>query len=242
MSLFKDMFNDFLPSLSEKENLIFNFISSNFTHVANMDIKELSLKLEVSEYSINKFCKKINVDNFSNLTSILKELSKTSISKSNFLFKNSSEIFLKFLNNINENQIMEICKLILKYKSISILHSNFSKIVADYLEQNFKALNLEVKKFSSARQILKNKNSQLVIYITDYSEKENTQKNLNHLNNKITIVISETIIKKIHDMSSTFILIENNKHFKTFNIFSNSLYFLFVDLLTSKMIELINKI
>lgn len=240
LSLFKDMFNDFLTSLSDKEINIFNFISSNFISVSKMNIKELSLKLNVTEYSINKFCKKINIDNFDNLTSVLKELSKSSIGTSNHIFKNSIEIFSKFLNNINESQIIEICKLILENKSVSILYSESSKLIAQYLGQNLEYLGIESKTTYSVKQILRQTNIQLVIYITTSLEESTIENRLKYLNNKTVVVISDTMIKKIHDAVSLFIYIENSKLFKNFNVYSNSLYFIFSDLLISKLIELIN--
>ena len=188
------MFNDFFHSLSDKEINIFNFISSNIISVCEMNIKELSLKLNVTEYSINKFCKKINVDNFENLTSILKELLKSSSNSSNYIFENSIKTFSDFISKINESQITEICKLILKHKSISILFSDSSKQIANYLNQNLNSLNIDTyeltrilgilldnsieaaqeceKKYISVRFIMDHrKNRQLVIVENTYKDK-----------------------------------------------------------------------
>lgn len=234
------MFNDFFHSLSDKEINIFNFISSNIIFVCEMNIKELSLKLNVTEYSINKFCKKINVDNFENLTSILKELLKSSSNSSNYIFENSIKTFSDFISKINESKITEICKLILKHKSISILFSDSSKQIANYLNQNLNSLNIDSKITSSPKQISKQKEIDLVIYIPTYLDEKSINTTLKYLSNKIVIIISDTITKEAHDNSSIYVHVENNKLFKNFNVHCNSIYFILLDLIISKLIELNN--
>lgn len=238
MSLFKDMFNDSFHSLSQKEILIYNFISLNIESVCEMSIKELSLKLNISEYSINKFCKKINIDNFENLKSILKELNATSINSSNFIFKNSLNLFSNFINRIDENKLINICNLILKDKKVSILFSDTSKIIAKYLEEGLQNINIQTKLTASPRQILKQKDYDVVIYISNSIHENTLNLTLEQLSNKSVITICDLISKKAYNNSSIFIHIETNKLFKNFNTNSNSLYFVFFDLIFSKLIEL----
>lgn len=234
------MFNDFYNSLSEKEKYIFDFISANTLLVSKLSIKELSLKLNVTEYSINKFCKKINIDNFDNLNSILKIFSKNYIDSSNYIFKNSLEIFSSFIEKINEIKIQKIADLILKYNSVSILHSESSKIISQYAEQKLKSLNLGISTTSSQKNLSKNKDIDLIIYISVNSDETSIKNTLKNLNEKITIIISDTILKEAHDKSHVFFYIDNNKIFNNFNISSDSLYFILIDLIISKIIELSN--
>lgn len=240
MNLFKDMFNELLPFLSDKETIIFNFISSNIGSICEMNIKELSLKLNITEYSINKFCKKLNIDNFENLISIIKEISETSSVYSNYIFKNSLEKFSNFISKLNEDKISKICKLILKHKSVLILFCNNSKNIAQYLEQNLTYLNITSKLTSSTKQITKQKDIDLVIYISNNIDEKIINSSLKNMSNKIVITISNTIIKEVHDNSSIFIHIDDNKLFKNFNTNCSSIYFMFLDLIISKLIELIN--
>lgn len=238
MSLFKDMFNDSFHSLSEKEIVIFNFISLNIHSVCEMNIKELSLKLDISEYSINKFCKKINVDNFENLKSILKELNATSINSSNLIFKDSLNGFSNFINKIDEINLINICNLILKDKNVSILFSDSSKIIAKYLDEGLKNLNIKTKLTSSPKQILKQKDCEIVIYISSLTNERTLNSTLEQLSNKSIITICDLVSRKAYDNSSMFVHIETNKLFKNFNTNSNCLYFVFFDLMFSKLIEL----
>lgn len=234
------MFNDFYYSLSEKEVIIFNFISSNIAQICNMSIKELSLKLSITEYSINKFCKKLNVDNYENLTSILKDISKDSLDSSSYIFKNSLDIFSSFVKKINESQIEKMCNLILKYDSVLILFSDSSKLVAQYLNEKLNDLNINARIISSAKQILKQKESELIIFIGTCVDENSMKKNIHTLSNKIVITILDKIIKEIHDNSTIFVYIDNNKLYKNFNLYCTSPYFIFCDLVISKLIELCN--
>lgn len=234
------MFNDFLPFLSDKETIIFNFISSNIGSIYEMSIKELSLKLNVTEYSINKFCKKLNIDNFDNLLSIIKEISESSSIYSNHIFKNSIEKFSNFISKLNESQITKICELILKYKYPLILFCNNSKNIAQYLEQNLNYLNIKSKLTSSTKQVAKQKDIDLIIYISNNNDEKIINSTLKSIQNKTIITISNTIIKEAHDNSSIFIYIDDNKLFKNFSTSCNSMYFILLDLIISKLIELIN--
>lgn len=234
------MFNDFLPFLSDKETIIFNFISSNIESIYEMSIKELSLKLNVTEYSINKFCKKLNIDNFDNLLSIIKEISESSSVYSNHIFKNSIEKFSNFISKLNESQITKICELILKYKSPLILFCSNSKNIAQYLEQNLNYLNIKSKLTSSTKQVAKQRDIDLIIYISNNTDEKIINSTLKSIQNKTIITISNTIIKEAHDNSSIFIYIDDNKLFKNFSTNCNSMYFIFLDLIISKLIELIN--
>lgn len=234
------MFNDFSSSLSQKEMYIFEFISSNIFLVSKMSLKELSLKLNVTEYSINKFCKKINVDNFGNLISILKDFSKGSMDSSNYIFKNSIEMFSVFVERFDEIKIEEIANLILKYNSFCILHSDSSKIISQYAEQKFKNLNFKISTSSTPKNLSKNKNVNLIIYISVDSDELSIKNTLKFLSNKIVITISDKLFKEVHDNSHIFFYIDSNKIFKNFNLTSDCLYFVFLDLLISKIIEASN--
>lgn len=234
------MFNDILPFLSDKENIIFDFISSNVVQVCKMNIKELSLKLNVTEYSINKFCKKLNVDNFENLISIIKEISESSSVYSNYIFKNSLDKFSNFISKLDESQILKICDLILNHKSIFILFCNNSKTVAQYLSQNLNSLNIKTKLTSSSKQITKQKDIDLIIYISNNIDEKIITSTLKSITNKIIITISNSIVKEALSSSSIFVHIDDNKLFKNFDTNCNGVYFVFFDLIISKLIELTN--
>lgn len=240
MNLFKDMFIESVQSLSSKETYIFDFIASNINLVCSMNIKELSLKLNVTEYSINKFCKKINVDNFENLIEILKELLKNFSEYSNLTFKKSIENILNFTKQINEMQISKICDLILKYKNILILFSDSSKLIAQYMNQNLNSLEIFSKTTSSTKQIAKQKDINLIIYISSNSNEKTMTSTLKNIFNKVIITISDTMTKDAHDNSSIFVHLPSSKTLKNFNVNCNGLFFAYIDLIISKIIELMN--
>ncbi len=234
------MFNDFIHSLSDKEMIIFNFISSNVTSVCDLNIKELSSKLKISEYSINKFCKKLNVDNFENLSSVIKEISRNYSKSSNFLFRNTLDSYTNSINKLDEDKISEISKLIFKYQNILVLFSQSSRLVAKYLLQNLDNLNINCKCTSSSKQISRYKELNLILYLDYQVDGGDIEYVFENFPNKTIIIISDNVTKNIHDNCSIFIHIENQKMFRNFNTNCNGLYFIFCDLIISKIIELSN--
>lgn len=240
MNLFKEMFGDFLNSLSEKEKFIFNFISCNISQVSQMNIKELSLCMNISEYSINKFCKKINLDNFENLISILNECSKTILSNKNKMFNISKDLLNNFVKNINETHVNLISDFLFKYQKVSLLFSESYKIIAQYFEDKLKQLNIKTNITSSLKVNSKNKDSQLIIYIIDSIDDITLRNSLEKLSNKTIIVLSNTMLKNINNMVSLFVFLPENKLMKTYNLNCSGHFFIFIDLIISRLIELIN--
>lgn len=234
------MFNDFSHALSNKELSIFNFISSNIIKVSKMNLKELSLELGVSEYSIDKFCKKLNIDNFENLNSVIREISKNYSESSNFIFKNYLNGFSNFINKIDENKILKISKLILKHKNLILLSQESLKPISNYLSQNLKFLNINPKITSSYKQIYKHKDFDLIFFLPSQPDEKNMDLIFKSFSNKIVIMISETLIKNAHDNCSVFIHLENQKIFKNFGVSCTGMYFVLCDLIISKLIELCN--
>ena len=234
------MFSDFFHSLSNKEISIFNFISSNIIKVSNMSLEELSLKLNISENSIDKFCKKLNIDNFENLNSVLKEILKNYSESSNFIFKNYINGLSNFINKIDENKISKMCKLILKHRNLILLSIEYLKPISKYASHNLKILDINCKIMSSYKQIYRQKDFDLIFYIPSHSDEKNMDLIFKSFSNKIVVIISETVIKNAHDNCSVFIHLENQKTFKNFNVKCTGMYFVLFDLVISKLIELSN--
>lgn len=234
------MFNDFYYSLSEKEIIIFDFISSNISQICNMTIKEFGVKLNITEYSVNKFCKKINVDNYDNLISILKYISKNSYDSSNYIFKTTMETFFNFLNKIDESQIEKMCNLILDHNNLSVFYLNSSKLIGEYLNENLNNLNIKSKLVPLSRQNINNSTSELIILIGTSIEEHLIKKLSGYISEKTVITLLDKVIKEVHDNSTIFINIENNKLYGNFNLHSTSSYFIFCDLLIAKLIQIHN--
>lgn len=240
MNLFNEMFGDFFSSLSEKEKLIFNFISCNISQVSQMHIKELSLSLNLSEYSINKFCNKLNLDSYQNLIAILNECSEKELSNKNNMFNISKDLLNNFIQNLNETHINLISDFIFRYKDVSLLFSESYKIIAQYFEDKLKHLNIKTSITSSLKTNSKNKDAPLIIYIVDSIREIDLKNSLERLQNKIIIVLSNTMIKNISNSASLFIFLPENKLMKTYNLNCSSNFFIFIDLIISKLIELLN--
>ncbi|AID44467.1 hypothetical protein SFBM_0520 [Candidatus Arthromitus sp. SFB-mouse-Japan] len=240
MNLFKEMFGDFFNSLSEKEKFIFNFISCNISHVSQMNIKELSLSLNLSEYSINKFCSKLNLDSYENLISILNECSKAELSNKNNMYNISKDLLNNFIQNLNETHINLISDFLFKYKEVSLLFSESYKIIAQYFEDKLKCLNIKTSITSSLKINSKNKDAPLIIYIVDSIRDIALRNSLERLSNKTIIVLSNTMIKNINNSASLFVFLPENKLMKTYNLNCSGNFFIFIDLIISKLIELVN--
>lgn len=235
------MFIDSIHSLSTREMNVFDFILNNLELVSSMSIKELSLKLGITEYSINKFCKKINVDTFENLTEILKEIVKSFSECSNSIFSNSIKDISNFTEKLNTLQLSQIGEIICISKNVVILFSNHSKLIASYLKEGLISLNINVKTTSSLRQLSKIKDIDLIIYISIGCSEMELNSPFENFSNKVTITISDRVTKKAHDNSSIFVHIPINKSFKNFNVNCTGLCFTYIDLILSKMIEINNK-
>lgn len=61
------------PSLGKKENYIVKFISNNYQEIPNLSISEIAKKLQVSEASITKACKKLKCNGFFELKHFLED-------------------------------------------------------------------------------------------------------------------------------------------------------------------------
>lgn len=241
MSLFKEMFSESIHSLSDKEKVIFEFISLNTFLVSEMNLKDLSLYLNVSEYLINKFCKKLNLDNFANLSNVLKEFSKHTQQKCENIFMTTKEIMESYLSRMNEIKISDLSKLILDHGKICIICPESSKIIGKYLEQKLSTFDINITTTSSPKTSLKRiADINLVIYIAESINENEIRECMDLLSNKSLIILSNTMVKDIHDKSFMFVYIEGNKITENYKIRCSGNYFVFIDLLICKIIELIN--
>lgn len=235
------MFGESFSSLSEKEKTIFEFISSNTFLVSKMSLKELSLNLDISEYIISKFCKKINLDNFDNLIDILKEFSKNTQEKCENIFTANKNIIESYLHRINEIEITNLSKLILEYRKLRVICPDSSKLIGKYLEQKLSTFDIDVITSPSAKSSLRKiKDINLVLYIAESIDQNEIRLSMDLLSDKTLILLSNTLTKDIHDKSSIFVNIEGNKLVENYNTRCSGNYFIFIDLLVCKIIELIN--
>ncbi len=233
------MFYDSLSSLSEKEKIIFKFISSNIFSVSKMNIKELSLALDMSEYSINKFSKKLNLDNFSNLQGILSHISEKTINNKNNIFSTTKDIFDLNLKSLKELKIENISKLILSKDEVKIIGKPECKLIIKYLTDLLTPLGINMS-VSSPRRILKNESGKVLLYLTPGMNENELKVSINSSPNDSIILVSELKIKHLYDKVSIYLHLENNKLVKNYNVNIYGSYFMFIDLLASKIIEITN--
>ncbi|QQK07279.1 MurR/RpiR family transcriptional regulator [Miniphocaeibacter halophilus] len=132
--------NQILKNLTKKEADILNFIYNNSEIVAQMSIKDFSIKMNTSTATIIRFCKKLNLSGFSELKYVLKR-QKTfkydnldSYIQPETIIKNLSKDIENTALLIKENDIKQTICEINSTKSIHLYGSGLSGQVLDYIE------------------------------------------------------------------------------------------------------------
>ncbi|HHX69533.1 MAG: MurR/RpiR family transcriptional regulator [Miniphocaeibacter sp.] len=180
---------------------ILNFIINNTQIVYTMSIEDLSNTLFTSKSTIIRFCKKINLNGFSELKYILKNESTTNDIDGfkNFMNYNIN-MFNNFIKNIELDKILATVNLITNKNPLYIFGNSLSGIPAKYLYTVLNSLDRRCV-FISEPILMKS-------ISTSLDEKSTVLIISANLNNTIyEDIIKTTVINK-----SKIILITRNKH------------------------------
>jgi DNA-binding MurR/RpiR family transcriptional regulator len=130
-----------IPSLNPKERLIAEYILSFPSEISTITITEMAEKLQVSQGSIVKFCKKLGLEGFAELkeqfnsspTHYFDEEFEISDSPKQILmksFKNSIQAMTDCLNSIHEETFENVCHILMKAPKIDLYGFGGSGVIA----------------------------------------------------------------------------------------------------------------
>lgn len=122
---------EFSCTLTQSEEAILDFIEKNFEKIPEYSVIDLSKLTYSSQASINRLCKKLNLDGFSHLKFAIKEDLE--------LMKNRSQNHINsisyYIKNINFNTITSLIEILQNNKKILIYGLGASQITSAYLQR-----------------------------------------------------------------------------------------------------------
>ncbi|MGJ9385989.1 SIS domain-containing protein [Salipaludibacillus sp. CF4.18] len=150
-----------LPSLSQKERIIAEFIVSNYADLSKMTISDLSEKLKVSEATIVKLSKKLQCEGYLTLKKILSEYSLNEDEYYQEEFYESDEfedIFKKVFNNsiialqdtllgFDKEEFKRAVDAFLKAKKVLLLGVGGSGTIADDIAHKFLKVGIDAQSY-----------------------------------------------------------------------------------------------
>lgn len=159
MTIIDNIFDN-MNQLSNKQKIIAEYLIKNSGKIGFMSLKEISEEINVSEVTILNFCKSIGISSFTELKKLFQELVKkqlyipteikSSLQEIDNLYDayNNTIRIQKFNYNrvIQNNDIdilKKVCQVISNARKIYICGQGMSKVVAEYLNNRLKLINID---------------------------------------------------------------------------------------------------
>lgn len=154
-------------NLSKKQKSIADYLLKNENEIGFKTLKEVSVEVGATEVTIINFCKKIGLQNFTDLKLQFQDLILKKTSPTQKLFKNiqkesmKNDLFRKImdmqLNNhqstmvrLSEDDLKHVVKLIDNSKKIYVFCEGLSQFVGLYLENRLERLGIDVEVIDSS--------------------------------------------------------------------------------------------
>lgn len=161
MTIIDNILNN-MNNLSNKQKVIAEYLIKNNGKVGFMSLKDISQEINVSEVTILNFCKSIGINSFIQLKKSFQQLieeqlyvpneiksSLQELDNLNDVYNNTIQIhklnYERALNNNDIKTFQEISDLISNSKRIYICGQGISKVIADYLNNRLKLINIDSK-------------------------------------------------------------------------------------------------
>ena len=158
MSIYLRIKNNF-ESFSKSEKKVARYCLDNFLEIGNYTIAELSDSVHCGEATIFRFCKKIDFDSFYDFkVEVQNEVNESArINEASFvndIYSNIQDSIEFTIQNLNQNELDEIGKLIYKSKKIFCVGVGNSGIPSEscamrFLRNGFNAIHLKDTHFQS---------------------------------------------------------------------------------------------
>lgn len=148
-----------IPTLNPKEKEIATYINNHPLKVTEMTITELSNETDVSQGSIVKFCKKIDLEGFKELKYHLMNAPLNYLGEKFKESDNPKQIFIKTFTNsiqamkdckdvINYNTIKKVAHLLIKAEKVQLYGLGGSGIVAEDILNKFMRIGLSAEAYT----------------------------------------------------------------------------------------------
>lgn len=248
-----------VEQLPNSEKKIAKFIQLHPRDVIRMTISELAEKADSSPAAVTRFCRKIEVNSFSELkTSLSQEFSKEietsyldiagdeSLEDIKFkLLGNAYHSMLDTINNLTDKQVNEAIELIQKAPIIYVYGVGSSKLVAANIQQKFsrigKVVVCEEEFHTLLPMILTAQKDSILIAISQSGENHEILKMVKHAQKRGLSVLglSQFGMNKLSGISDVSINIVESKEaivrsaatssLHSFYILTDILYFMYVN-------------
>ncbi len=189
--------NAFMNDLTKQERIIFMFLLAHRNNFANITSTFLAKELYCTTTSVNRLCKKMGVDGFLDLKSIVKyEVSK--FKQEEYPIDITNYTYSKFIPNMQE--VQEFCNGLDKELPIYIYGSGASAITAEYLDRKLTRLGFTSIVMLDKFLVLKVIPKQLII-ISNSGETADSINIATLLSNDTTIFSLTTFNSVLHSYS-----------------------------------------